>query len=102
MLLPGKFVPKPETRFERNVWIFVPDQFIVLFLGGLFVPGALCEYAFATGHFILGSLGVLGWLPLLWILLLEFHNSGRLRFWLSGPVVLCAHAFIGCWIVGWL
>ena len=91
LLFPGKFVPRPQTRFEHNVLMYVPLPILALFALGLFAPGGLCEYAFAIGHPVLGTLGVLCWLPLLWLLLLELHDAGRVRFWLSAPIVAAGH-----------
>ena len=91
LFLPGKFVPQPESQIERNAWVYVPAQIQSLFVFGLFAPGGLCAYAFVTGHFILGTLGLLWWLPLLWLMLLEIHKAGRVRVWISAPVVVLGH-----------
>lgn len=100
LLFPGRFIPRPQSRFERNVLTYVPEQILMLFALGLFAPGALCEYAFGTGHFILGTLGLLCWGPMLWLFLLEIHDAGRVRFWLSSTVVVAGHVALWCLLSG--
>jgi len=38
--------------------------------------------------------------PILWLLLVTFHQAGRVRIWLSLPVVLVAYLAIALLIVG--
>jgi len=70
---------------------FSPFGWEVLPFFGPLVPSALLEYAIWHGHRPLGILGLILWLPLVWILLVEIHHMGRVRIWLSAPIILVAH-----------
>lgn len=99
--LPGKFVPKPASRVERfwvryspPGWEYLP--YVALLIG----PGALLDFAISLGHSYLGAIGWIVWLPILWVLLVMLHQDGRLRIWLSLPLVLLAYAAIGVVMFG--
>ena len=101
MLWPRKFIPRKASKFEDNLITYAPPRFLVLGAFGLFAPGALLEYWIFEGHVLLASAGLLLWAALLWLFLLEVHNMGRVRFWLSAPVALSGHILIALWFAGW-
>jgi hypothetical protein len=100
MLLPGKFNPQPPSKFEDNLITYAPPQLLVVFTFGLFVPGALLEYWIFNSHVIAGVIGAVIWVPVLWLFLIEIHNLGRVRFWLSAPVMLIGHLLGAAWFAG--
>ena len=100
MIFPRKFVAKPASQFGDRPITYAPPQLLVLFAVGLFAPGGLLEYAFFTDHFVIGAVGLLVWVPLLWLLLIEIHDMGRARFWLSALVMVVGHALIVLWLTG--
>lgn len=98
--VPGKFTPRPAADVEK-FWIrYSPPGWEYLPYAGLLVPGAFIEYAILRGHAIAGAVGLLVWAPILWFLLVTFHQAGRIRIWLSVPIVLVAYLAIGLLIVG--
>src|ERR1700704_5004852 len=100
MLFPGKFIPKPPSNFERNLVTYAPTPVLALFTIGVFIPGALFSYWIFHGHVIGGAIGAVVWTPVLWLYLIEVHNMGRVRFWLSAPIILIVHVLIILWIAG--
>jgi hypothetical protein len=98
VLLPGKFKPQPPSKFEDNA----PSQIMALFTFGLFAPGALFAYWIFNGHLIAAVSGSLVWFPVLWLFLVEVHTMGRVRFWLSAPVMFVGHVVIALWFAGLL
>ena len=60
------------------------------FLGWL-SPGLLLEYFLFRSHPVTCAVGLLLWMPLLWLVLVGAHQDGRVRIWLSAPVVLAVH-----------
>jgi hypothetical protein len=99
-LWPGKFIPQKASKFEDNLIAYAPPQFMALATIGQFAPGALFEYWIFNGHILVGSIGLLLWAALLWLFLIEIHNMGRVRFWLSAPVALVGHVLIALWFAG--
>lgn len=100
MWIPGTFTPKPASRAE---WLWVlcsPPGWEILPFFALTIPGVLLEYAILRGHGILGAIGLLVWAPILWLLLVTIHQEGRVRIWLSAPILLLAHLAIGLLIRG--
>ena len=91
MLFPGKFVPQRTSKFEDNLISYAPPELLVLFALGLFAPGGLFEYALSKRYLIVGGVGLLVWTPFLWSFLILIHNAGRVRFWLSVPIMLIGH-----------
>jgi hypothetical protein len=102
VLLPGRFKPQPPSKFEHNLVTYVPLQILALFTCGLFAPGALFAYWIFNGHVIAAVLGSLVWVPVLWLFLVEVHTMGRVRFWLSAPVMFVGHVVIAFWFAGLL
>jgi drug/metabolite transporter superfamily protein YnfA len=100
MLWPGKFVPRKASKLEHNLVVYTPPQFLAFGTFGLFAPGTLLEYWIFQGHIFAGSIGLLLWMALLWLLLIEIHNVGRVRFWLSAPIALIGHVLIALWFAG--
>jgi hypothetical protein len=96
--IPGRFTPKAASRAERLWILFSPPGWEILPFFALIIPGALLEYATLRGHGIAGAIGSLVWAPILWLLLVILHQEGRVRIWLSAPVVLLAHLAIGALI----
>lgn len=99
MIFPGKFVPQQASKLSDKLIEWVP-QLLVLFLFGLLAPGILLEYAIFRGQVVIGAIGLLIWIPLLWLCLIKIHDMGRVRFWLSAPIVLSAHALVALWLGG--
>ena len=99
MIFPGKFRPQRASKFADKLIEWFPQLF-VLFLFGLFAPGALLEYAMFKGHVIVGAVGLLLWVPLLWRFLIEIHDMGRVRFWLSAPSMLIGHVLVALLLSG--
>lgn len=98
--VPGRFTPKPAEDVER-FWIrYSPLGWGYLPYAGLLVPGAFLQYAIFRGHGIIGAVGWLVWAPILWLLLVTFHQAGRMRIWLSLPIVFLGYIAIGLLIVG--
>lgn len=98
--VPGKFAPRPAADIEK-FWIrYSPLGWEYLPYAGLLIPGAFLEYAIFLGHAIIGVVGWLVWAPILWLLLVTLHQAGRVRIWLSVPVVLVACLAIDLLIVG--
>jgi hypothetical protein len=97
VLLPGKFKPQPPSKFEDNLFTYAPPQILALFTFGLFAPGSLFAYWIFNSHVIAAVLGSLVWFPVLWLFLLEVHTMGRVRFWLSAPVMFVGHVVIALW-----
>jgi hypothetical protein len=97
---PGRFKPQPPSKFESNLVTYAPPQLLVFFAFGLFAPGALLEYWFFRGHIIGVSFAALVWVPLLWLFLIEVHHMGRVRFWLSAPIMSTGHVLIALWFAG--
>jgi hypothetical protein len=79
---------------------FSPAGWEILPFFALTVPGALLEYAVFRGHGVIARAGALIWAPILWLLLVAIHRKGRVRVWLSVPVVLLAHLAVGALIAG--
>lgn len=100
MLFPGKFTPKRASKFEDGVALWAPPQLLALVMFGIFIPGGLCEYALFNGHAVWGAVGLLMLIPALWLFLVEIHDLGRVRSWLSAPVVLIGHVVMGVWFAG--
>ena len=100
MWVPGKFTPKPASRPERLWILYSPPGWTILPFFALIVPGALLEYATVHGHGIVGAIGLLVWAPILWLLLVTIHQEGRVRIWLSAPIILILHLAIGIVIAG--
>ena len=100
MWAPGKFTPKPASRAERLWILFSPPGWEVFPFFALVIPGALLEYAAFRGHPIVGAIGSLVWAPILWLLLVTIHQEGRVRIWLSLPVVVLTYLAIGLVIAG--
>jgi hypothetical protein len=101
MFLPGRFIPRPPSKFEDNLFTYAP-RLSLLFTVGVFVPGALFEYWISNGHIVGGVIGLSVWLPVLWLYLVEVHEMGRARLALSAPVVILGHLLIGLWFAGLL
>jgi hypothetical protein len=98
--IPGKFTPRAAADVEK-FWIrYSPLGWEYLHYAGLLVPGAFLEYAIFHGYAIIGVVGWLVWAPILWLLLVTFHQAGRVRIWLSLPAVLVAYPAIALLIVG--
>lgn len=98
--VPGKFIPKPDDGLMR-LWIrFSPLGWEGLPYAGVFVPGMFLEYAMYSGHGIIAAVGWLVWAPILWLLLVTFHQAGRMRIWVSLPGVLFVHLFVALLLVG--
>lgn len=87
----------PENREKA-----AKNSVSVLFTFGLFAPGALFAYWIFNGHVIAAVLGSLAWFPVLWLFLVEVHTMGRVRFWLSAPVMFVGHVVIALWFAGLL
>jgi len=100
LFFPSKFIPRPASKLENNLPLYAPPQFLVLGMTGLIAPGALLEYALFNGRTIIGTAGLLLWVPLLWLALIEFHNMGRIRFWLSAPAMLIVHVLVALGFAG--
>jgi hypothetical protein len=95
---PGKFVPKSASKTEDALILWAPPQLLGAFVFGLFIPGFLGEYALFSGYKLVGMTVLLLWGPILWLFLIELHDMGRVRFWLSAPLVLGAHVLMGLWL----
>jgi hypothetical protein len=101
MFWPGKFSPRPPSKFEDNLFTYFP-RLSLLFTVGVFVPGGLFEYWISIGHAIAGVIGLAVWLAVVWLYLVEVHEMGRVRLALSAPVVLMGHVLMGFWFAGLL
>lgn len=99
MSFPGKFVPQRTSKFEDNLLSYAPGELVVVFVLGLFAPGALFEYALFKSYPIVGAVGLLVWTPFLWSLLVRAHNAGRVRFWLSALIMLIVHLLMAGFFV---
>jgi hypothetical protein len=99
-IVPGKFVAKPASTIENALFNFYPLIGALFF--GMFVPGAWLEYTLLHGHVLYSVIGLVIWGAFLWIFLLELHRIGRLRVWISAPLVLTVHVVIGLVIAGTL
>jgi len=97
MFFPGRFIPKRASKLEDNLITFAPPQLLLFFTLGLFAPGGLFEYALYKGYPLVGTVGLIVWLPFLWSFLILIHNAGRVRFWLSTPIMLVGHLLIAFW-----
>lgn len=71
--------------------IFSPLGWESLPFFGLLIPCAFLEYVLWHGHPLVGATGLTIWLPLVWVLLVRFHRMGRVRMWLSAPVILISN-----------
>lgn len=91
MWVPGKFTPKRASRAESSR----PPGWEILPFFALTIPGALLECAAFRGRPIVGVIGSLVWAPIIWLLLVTIHREGRVRIWLSLPVVVLAYLAIG-------
>ena len=97
MIFPGKFIPKRASNGEHNFLLYAPPQLLALIVLGLFAPGGLLEYAISKGRIAVGVIGLLVWVPILWLLLVKIHQAGRVRILLSAPIVLVGHLLIANW-----
>jgi hypothetical protein len=98
--VPGKFTPRPAADVER-FWIrYSPLGWEYLPYAALLFPGAFAEYAIFRGHAIIGAAGLMIWVSILWLLLVTLHQAGRMRIWLSVPIVLVSYLAIGLFLVG--
>jgi hypothetical protein len=85
--MPGKFEPKPASDTERLWLTFSPWGWECLPFFGLVLPATFAAYGMLHGYRMISLIGLIFWLPLLWLVLVTFHQMGRMRIWLSVPLL---------------
>jgi len=100
--IPGKFIPKPASQLENNWFMFSPFGWEGLLYVAPVVPAAVIEYFIFNGYPVIGAICLVLWSMLIWLLLVDVHNSGRLRCWISAPAVTFCYLVFGSFYAGWM
>lgn len=89
-LLPREFVP---TKSGKLFAIF-GDYLLVVLISLLLVPGIALIYLSMHGNAFGGLVALTGWIVVLYWLLIQFHNMGFIRLWLSFSLISIVYAII--------
>jgi hypothetical protein len=87
-LSPKKFVARKTT----SEFVLFSDYLIIILMAAVFLPGVALIYLAMHGRAVLGSVGLACWLLVLAWSLIQFHNRGFIRPWLSASLVIFVYA----------
>jgi hypothetical protein len=84
-------IPEFKPHTFSTMWLSFFGQWLAfLIVAVLIIPTVVVISQFFSGKVILGLIGLMVWLPVLWFTLIDLHKQGVIRFMLSLPILAVA------------
>jgi hypothetical protein len=88
-------IPEFKPRTFSTKWLSFFGQWLAfLIVAALIVPTVVVISQFFNNRALFGLIGLMVWLPVLWIILIGLHKQGVIRLMLSLPVLAIASVVI--------